>query len=355
MPESSLALRDFHRVVEAVQSNCDIADARHAREMPLCNYLLGMRELYRWEHELPFSQIPSKEEVGAWLTRREAQWNGMEDMEFRRIPVEGKEYDPFDSAMINRALVPRGLVYGGGYGRRGFPNFFLAQLGRQEGRSGLKVLVSGCEFARGIAAPPAALNNGIVFLRMDAMQRWLWGRFEAWDIRAADDAFKAAFECYGEGSIETKLGRMAAQEAETLILHEMGEAIAEPLLGAAWREMLGSFAGRRAEALVRAVRDNLADCLVTLPELVRRRENCSVHFYFATFDGLRSSLFPRLREGYEQWCESGNGGVLDDIVTAGRTHWQGVAQRLLDAWRDDPSGAEAKVEHWIEHSAWLAL
>lgn len=33
----------------AVQHNCDIADAQHARNFTLCTYLLKMRELYRWE------------------------------------------------------------------------------------------------------------------------------------------------------------------------------------------------------------------------------------------------------------------------------------------------------------------
>ena len=34
-------------LVQAVQTNCDIADARHARDVSLCTYLLGMREFFR--------------------------------------------------------------------------------------------------------------------------------------------------------------------------------------------------------------------------------------------------------------------------------------------------------------------
>ncbi len=30
-----------------------LADARHATDLPLCSYLLQMRELYRWEQALP--------------------------------------------------------------------------------------------------------------------------------------------------------------------------------------------------------------------------------------------------------------------------------------------------------------
>ena len=38
----------------AVQTNCHIADARHAADMTLCIYLLQMREFHRWERGLPF-------------------------------------------------------------------------------------------------------------------------------------------------------------------------------------------------------------------------------------------------------------------------------------------------------------
>lgn len=42
---------NFPQLVQSVQRNCHVADARHAREMTLCNYLLEMREFYRWEHD----------------------------------------------------------------------------------------------------------------------------------------------------------------------------------------------------------------------------------------------------------------------------------------------------------------
>ena len=41
-------------LVAAVQTNCHIADARHAADLTLCIYLLQMREFHRWERGLPF-------------------------------------------------------------------------------------------------------------------------------------------------------------------------------------------------------------------------------------------------------------------------------------------------------------
>ena len=64
-------MQNFHRIVEAVQTNCYINDARHAQDMTMCTYLLEMRQFYRWEHSLPYSQRLPKDDLGSWLTERE--------------------------------------------------------------------------------------------------------------------------------------------------------------------------------------------------------------------------------------------------------------------------------------------
>jgi hypothetical protein len=149
--------------------------------------------------------------------------------------------------------------------------------------------------------------------------------------------------------------RMAEREGEALILHEVGEALAEPLLGPAWREMILSFSSRRSIVLARSIRDNLADCLSTLPELVRQGQTCSLHFYFSNLDGLRRSLFPRLVKAYEQWCASGDDNLLLAAAEAGRAHWQWAAQHLLATWQQDPVAAQAITDHWVEQHGPLAL
>jgi hypothetical protein len=347
---------NLQNIIAAVQTNCDIADARHAREMGMCNYLLAMSEFYRWEQQIPFAQPLKKNDLGAWISQREIKWNEIEENDYRSIPVDGCDHDHFDTTSINRALKKYDLVYGGGYGSRGKPHFFLAQLLRSETRSDIVILVSGREYARNMTAPPAALNRSTVFLRMDAMQRWLWEKIEIWGVCKTDGALKSALDCYGaEGDAETKLNIVAEHESETLILHELGEAMAEPLLGEAWGEMLLSFNSRRHELLARAVRDNLADCLSTLPELIARRETCSLHFYFANFDGLRQSLFPSLTEAYEHWRKNGDVVALQHATEAGCAHWQSVAQNLLAAWSNNPANAEIIIGSYGENFSGLML
>ncbi len=351
-----MPLRNFPELVECVQRNCHIADARHARETTLCNYLLEMREFYRWEHEVPLARNLPRQEVGSWISEREALWEGLQADALERLPVGGQSYDAFEVGAINAALLPQGLVYGGGYGRFGKPHFFLAQLERSEQRQGLTLLFSGCEYARDLTAPPAALQGGVVFLRRDALRRWLWDRIEIWGVRKADGALKSALDYYGfAAGPEAALERMTGQESETLVLHELGEALAEPLLGPAWRDLIASFAGRRAEILARAVRDNLADCLSTLPRLIEREAAGSIHTYFANFEGMRSRLFPLLECAYRGWRKTGDLDALSEAALAGSAHWRVAALSLLRVHREDPAAAEETIAAWIEDPAALVL
>ena len=351
-----MAVADFPRLVQSVQRNCHIADARHAREMTLCNYLLEMREFYRWEHEVPLARALPRQELGSWISEREALWDGLQADELEPLQLGGQSYDAFAVAAINAALVPRGLVYGGGYGRFGKPHFFLAQLERHEQRQGLALFVSGCEYARDISAPPASLQDGALFLRRDALRRWLWEKVEIWGVRKADGALKSALDCYDfAADAGLALERMSVQESETLILHELGEAMAEPLLGPAWRDLVASFTGRRAEILARAVRDNLADCLSTLPRLIERESACSLHFYFANFEGMRGALFPLLKQAYCRWRETGSADALREAALAGSAHWHEAALRLLRLHQAEPATAEGTIAAWVEDPAALAI
>ena len=344
-----MALREFPQLVQSVQRNCHVADARYAREMTLCNYLLGMREFYRWEHEVPLTRALSRQDLGNWISEREALWDDLQTTELEPLCVDGECHDAFAVEAINAALVPRGLVYGGGYGRFGKPHFFLAQLERYEERQGLKLFVSGCEYARDLTAPPASLLDGAVYLRRDALRRWLWDKIEIWGVRKVEGALKSALDFYGFAeNAEAALERMAEQESETLILHELGEAKAGEALDPAWQELVASLADRRAETVARAVRDNLADCLSTLPQLVERGAAGSIHFYFSNFEGVRAVLFPSLAKAYEQWRAEGSTESLRAAADAGSSHWKNVAQAMLAMRRSDPASVQAMIAAWID-------
>lgn len=342
----------FDRLVASVQRNCHISDAHHARGMTLCTYLLEMREFYRWEAGIAPGAPLDRSAVGAWLSARETLWETLEAEEFVPVPVGEEEFAPFEVARINRALVPQGLVYGAGIGRFGKPHFFLGELARQEENDGLVVLVSGREHARDLGALPAALQGDTAFIRREAMRQWLWEKAEAWKMKRTPGALALALAAHGfEEDPHAALERMTDAEIESAILHERGEYEAGRLLGPAWEERLAAGCPRRAEILMRAVRDHLADSLVTLPGLIEREAWPSLMFWIANLDGMRRTLWPQManldlkKVGAEDASSGGGaaagGGVttasvadaapLVAVVRRAADHWQAVAHRLLAA------------------------
>ena len=325
-------------LVNAVQTNCDIADARHAREVSLCTYLLGMREFYRWEHELPFGVAPPRSEVGRWIAEREARWERIADEDFVAVPVAGSVFDPFAAQQVNAALAGSGLVYGAGLGRFRKPHFFLGQLAREEQRGEARLLVCGCEYARDVSAIPAASQGATLIVRREALRQWLWEKAEGWNVKQQDGALKSALLAYGfDVDPQAAIERMSEREIETLVLHEEGELAAGRVFGEAWARKLEGFTGKRAELLARAVKDNLADCMVTLPGLLQRGAIDSLHFWFSTFDGLRRELFPRLVDAYGKVMRSGiplwdgaGDTAIQAAAAAGRIHFAALGLRLLE-------------------------
>lgn len=337
-------VENLSALIDTVQKNCTIADARHARDMTMCTFLLEMREYYRWEMEIPYGARLPRDDLGDWLNARESLWDTVEEDEFARLPLNQAEIDPFDADDVNRALIPQGLVYSSGLGRFRKPHFVLAELKRAEVREGVQVLVAGCEYARDLIAPPAAMRDGAIFLRMDAVRRLLWNKYEEWQWKEKDTALGRAFAHYGfDGDSERALDRMAEAESEAMILHEIGEARAEALLGDDWNTMLGQLNSRHAELLARAVRDHLADCLVTLPTLLEREANGSLHFYLANLSGLRRALFPALPRAYEAWLGNREHAPFAEVVKSAQSHWLDAARHMAATYLADPSVGDARL------------
>jgi hypothetical protein len=322
--------RNLAELADVVQRNCDISDARHAGEYGLCTFLLKMREYYRWEHELPFSRSLPKDDLGEWLKAREQAWVDIERAPFAPLPLADGALDPFEAAAANRELLPRGGVYGAGYGRFGKPVFFLGELLRIEERAGLTVCVSSCEYARELAAPPAMLQGRTIYVRLESVRRYLWEKIEEWQWRRQGGAMARVLASYDFlADPERALGRMAENEAESMILHEIGEARAGELLGPAWGAAVIEASGKRAEIVLRAARDLLADCLSTLPALIERGNAPALHFHFATFDAPRREMYPQALEAYEAYARDGDAAPLSRAAHEGAARWLETARGLL--------------------------
>ena len=345
-------------LAEAVQTNCHIADARHAADMTLCTYLLQMREFHRWERRLPFGAALARDAVGAWIAEREALWSALEDRPFMPLPCgpAAGALDPFDVVAINEVLRPLGLLYGAGLVGAERPVFFLADLHGLDRREGLAVLSAGRELARGLMAPPAVLDRTggepAIVVRRESLARWCWEKFEAYSLRRpAGSAFEAAVQAYGlDVDFEAALPRWLDEQGEALVLHELGEVHAGRWLDPHWADMRLALPTRRADLYARAVRDHLADFGVTLPTLLDRRADASIHVWFANYDGVRELLFPSLAGAYAQWRLGDGGQALRRAIASGSAHFARLAQQVLERHARDGEGGGAAVERLLTAS-----
>ena len=337
-------------LIDAVQTNCDISDAHHAGDYTLCTYLLKMREFYRWEHDIPFFSSVPQDDLGSWLTARERRWDDLEAQALAPIPLAAGGADPFHSEAINRELVPHGYVYSGGYGRWQKPLFFLGRLLQRYERDGFTVLVSDCEYARELAAPPAMLQGDTIYVRAESARRFVWEKIDETQWHRQDSAMQRALDAYGFTPADgtATLERMTADAIDIMVAHELGEGQAGRALGADWSKMLSNLQRSRAEAVARAVRDHLADCLSTVPMLVARAEAPALHFYFANVDGVRKELFPELHAAYRQWLSDRDFTAIGTVVRASAERWLATAMGFVAAYTSDPASAAALMEQCLE-------
>jgi hypothetical protein len=338
-------------LVDQVQYNCDISDARHAGNYTLCIYLLKMREYYRWINALDFNAQLDNEGMAQWLRKREEVWDEVVDEDFRQLTLENSQFDPFDHRSVNRQLVPAKLLYHAGIGQNAAQHFFIARLADLDNIDGIPVYIAGQEYARDLTAPPALSNQGEIIVRQESLKRMCWERYQEWNWNRLQNPMGTALSYYPfEDSIEEALSEMVARETKTMIHHELGEIAVEQRVDGRWGEMMLGLLGSRAEIEARAIRDFLADSLHTLPFLLQRDDPASLHFFFANLSHMRKAMAPRLLDAYQQWADDGKTALLIDLTQQSANHWQEVIDRALAIAQRNQQNPEAEISSLIQAS-----
>jgi hypothetical protein len=338
-------------ILSNIQTNCDIADAKYAGNFTLCIYLLKMREYFRWEKGFGYSSGLPQADVGQWLIKREALWSDLEDKEFNLLEINNDEIDPFDTKKINQHLVPNGYVYSAGLGQQSKPHFFLGALEEHRKLSGYNIYISDKEYARELSAYPAMSIGTDIFIRRESLRRMLWEKLETWRWNKPKNAMERALGFYNfDDDIEQALDEMTSVEIETTTLHEIGEIKAGELLGSKWQKLLLSLPRCKAEIMLRAVRDHLADALSTIPNLIENNQTASLHFYFANFALMRKELFPSLLDSYQVFVDTNDSSKIAEHVLKSKEHWLNLANSAIELYEQNNPNVNLAIEELIENN-----
>lgn len=340
------------KLQQHVQHNCHISDATHAGNYTLCIYLLKMREYYRWEHAMGFDDLIENDNIGKWLTERESLWETLEESPFSQLTIGDEKYEPFDIDGINDVLQKDNLVYSAGYILRGKPHFFLADIEQKHDHDEYQIIVSGREYARELSAPPALSQGSTIFIRSESLRRTVWEKVEESLWNKQQSPLVRAIACYDfKNNLQQSLQLMCDREIDTLVAHEIGEITAGKLLGDSWQEMISAADHPPVELMLRSIRDNLADCIMTIPSIIENLEPARLHFYIANMGNMRKVLFPALREAYDSWLIDSSTKQFESLAQAGQDHWLSVAKTLQDMFQKEGKIDRDKFQHFIESRA----
>ncbi len=350
--ETASELSPLHQdLISQVQFNCDISDANHAGNYTLCIYLLKMREYYRWLHALDFAEDLDNESMASWLRNKEDTWDQVIDQDFQQIKVHTQQFDPFDSEGINQQLQQYDLFYHAGIGQKSVQHFFIANLQDERKEHGIKVSITDKEHARDLTAPPAMSSQDQIIVRRESLQRMCWERYQEWHWNKLENVMGTALSFYPfEDSIPEALQLMVEVEQNTVIRHEIGEMAITADYGQRWSSMMLKLLGSKAEIEARAVRDYLADCLYTLPFLIRQGNEAPIHFFFANLSFMRRELFPSVMSAYLHWVDSGEISGLMEVAHKGALHWEKTLRGILAIDAHSRKNPAAEISALIEQS-----
>lgn len=329
---------DIDHIASQVKHNCNISDAKFWGLYSPCGLLLRLRDLYKVENHLkPWDRVRN-EEIGEWIGEREILWGKIDSLDFQRIEVRGKKYRPFDVKGINSQLLEEGYLYAAGYGNLLKPFFMLSEVFRERRYGRYIIYISGKELSRDLSTSPAMLQGDIIIARHDAMRFFLWGKFEEMAERRHDSILSHAFREYGllkdalSGGFEELFERLAREELDTYIHHELGEASQRRLIGGWWKDLLIRLPYSRAELFIRAIKDILSDTCNKgmLAHIIENGKRGSLTFYVALLSGYRRMLFPEIISAYEEFKRDDDWDIIEDARVKGYKKMRGYISFLRE-------------------------
>lgn len=335
------ALRD------QVQQNCNVSDARYGALFSVCGLLLRMRDLFKWEQNMPPWQEPEPAVLLEWIEQRETGWLDLTNRDFHPIRFGDTEHPAFETDSLNRQLLPIGLVYGAGYAALMKPSFLLGQIVRSDRQDHLTIHVIDRELARDLFTTPAMRQGDTIFARRDAMRFFLWDQIMQ---RCPSTKTALQFACNQYGyTLEnfqdaphdhrSALQTIAHQELDHWVFHEVGEARETTMEGSVWQQIVATFAASPIEIYARALKDLLADTHPAgfLEHVTKGEHTASVGFYVAFMSPFTKALFPEMLEAFRTFRLNGDWQSIHGARVSGFDKARRQAGTLAAIFRESAS------------------
>lgn len=342
-------------LIDDIQHNCNISDARDHGIYSMCTMVLKLRNLYKWEMGLQPWEEPASADLLDWIDAKENFWAAIADEPYRPLSSSGRTFAPLDVEEVNATLNGT-LIYGAGYGRSMKTVFFLAEKREQRLVEGCPVTILGKEQAREMASPFAMVQDGRIIIRSQPLRYFFWDQIQ--EVRSlCRSSLREALDGYGvlrDGVLDHKLFRdtldtMVEQEMNLFIYHEVGEILQETLTSASLQAIIGHFPGSVMEFVGRAVKDTLADTHPqgVLAYVIREQRRSSLGFYLSFMDGLRGKLFPEIQTAWQQFQADGDWRHIEQARSSCWQKNQKIAERIaVAAQRIDKDSDETIIEHF---------
>ena len=109
------------------------------------------------------------------------------------------------------------------------------------------------------------------------MKRFIWEKYEESYWYNDENPLARALACYEfENKPQNSVEQMATLETDTVLYHEIGELRSARILGPEWSAMMMEIPRSKAEFILRAIKDHIADAISTLPRLIENEDDRAI-------------------------------------------------------------------------------
>lgn len=352
---------DFNDFSRQVRHNCDVTDARYAGLYSVCGLAMRLRDLYKWEQNIPFWEEGDADAVLNWIGEKEHAWESLMSETFAPLTLNGDRFDPFDTQHINAVLNPHGSYYGAGYAHSLKPTFFLAEIEKKTTVEGHTVWHLGREVARDLLTLPAFSQDNQIVLRGDAGRMFLWDQI-MYINKAGRRPLALTLQTCGLPNAEPESIRRHMETIldvqQTIYLwHEVGELEEQAFDRELWRQIISDYPHSVVEMFVRTLKDILADTgdNGTLSFIVAHRYTAALGLYMAFVKGLFPLLCGEFVCAFDRFLNDPQWEILACAKDTIRQKTTALTERTIEIYREgqrdlDPDGTRRAIESLMKQN-----